>query len=263
MSDANKSRIILALDTPVEQAEKLIVQLAPHVAGFKVGFRQITAGAAPSLIRRIKENGGRTFYDGKFKDIPNTVADAVAELNNFGVWMLNGHCTGALAMMQAAATAASKGTPPPLVLGVTLLTSLSYDDLHQMGSVELRPDAGAGLSQAEKDETVRRQVGLLALLAKHAGLNGVVASPKETQEVRGLLGEEGVIVTPAIRPTGAKADDQKRVGTARQAILDGSSYLVVGRPIYEAENPISAVLALNAEVEQALAEKEKGAVATI
>lgn len=253
-----KSRIIPALDTEVERAEELIVKLAPYVAGFKVGFRQITAGHAHRLHAKIKESGGQTFLDIKYKDIPNTVADAVAELNRLGVWMFNLHCDGGLKMMQAACETAAKGNPALLALGVTLLTSLSYDDLVQMGTIPHTYDV---MTQQERDAAVRHHVSTMALLAKQAGLNGVVGSPQETAAMRWLLGPEKIIVTPAIRPTGAKADDQKRVGTARQAILDGSTYLVVGRPIYEAESPISAVLALNAEVEQALAEKEKGAVA--
>lgn len=260
------SKVLVALDVPVERAEALITQLSPHVAGFKVGFRQITAGVAPRLLAKIKEVGGRAFYDGKLKDIPNTVADAVAELSQFGVWMFNVHCDGGLEMMEVANATAEKASVPSLILGVTLLTSINYAGLVQMGIcpeiASGSPDTDATSQAAE----IQRYVGGLARLAQRAGLSGVVASPKETRFIRETTGEEFLIVTPAIRPTGAKADDQKRVGTARQAILDGSNYLVVGRPIYEAENPISAVLALNAEVEQALAEKEqlnleKGAVA--
>ena len=165
-------------------------------------------------------------------------------------------------MMGAARETAAKGNPPPLVIGVTILTSLSYDGLHQIGGgVTLCPDAGGSLSQKEKDESVRRRVELLTASARHAGLNGVVASPKETRFIREIYSDDFLIVTPAIRPTGATQDDQERVGTARQAILDGANYLVVGRPIYEAEDALAAVQNLNAEVEQALAEREKGAVA--
>lgn len=261
-NEAERKRVIVALDTPLERAKELITILAPYAAGFKVGFRHIASGGAPELIRISREHGVRLFYDGKFKDIPNTVAEAVGELNPQGIWMCNLHCDGGLAMMQAAKKKADERTANPmLVIGVTLLTSLSYDDLHQTGCIELRPDAGAGLSQAEKDDVLRRHVDILAQLAEHAGLDGVVASAKETKFIREFCGEEFLIVTPAIRPTDAKTDDQKRTGTARQAILDGSTFLVVGRPVYDQPDPVAALQTLNVEVEQALAEKEKGAVA--
>ena len=259
-------RVIVGLDTPLARAKELIPLLAPYVAGFKIGFRHIASGGASDLIRMAHERKVRSFYDGKFKDIPNTVVEAIGELNSQGIWMCNLHCDGGLGMMQAARKKADERTENPmLVIGVTLLTSLSYDDLHQTGVTECRKDAGAGLSQDEKDDIFRRHVAVLAMLARHAGLDGVVASPKETISVREWCGDDFIIVTPAIRPTGSKADDQKRIGTARQAILDGSTFLVVGRPVYGEPDPLAALQSLNAEVEKALAEKEtaeqqKGAV---
>jgi orotidine-5'-phosphate decarboxylase len=221
--------IIVALDVPTtEAALGLAEQLAPVVGAFKIGSELFTS-AGPEIVRRIRALGGPVFLDLKFHDIPNTVAKAVATAVRLDVQMLTIHTGGGLEMMRAAEQAAQSaareaGRAAPLVLGVTVLTSMN----------------GQALAETGCEADVGRQVERLAELALKAGLRGLVCSPLEVVRLRELLPQEVQLVTPGIR-TGAEApDDQKRTLTPREALRAGANWLVIGRPICAAPNPRAA-----------------------
>ena len=224
-----RNPIIVALDVPTaDQAISLAEIVAPAVGAFKIGSELFTA-AGPDIVRRIRATGADVFLDLKFHDIPNTVAKAVASAVRLDVQMLTIHTSGGPAMMKAAEEAAHKtaeacGRPAPLVLGVTVLTSM---DGPELGSVGVR-------------ETVGHQVERLASLAASSGLRGLVCSPLELAGLRALLPEEMQFVTPGIRGPGDAAGDQKRTLSAAEAIAAGASRLVIGRPIYAAADPRAA-----------------------
>jgi orotidine-5'-phosphate decarboxylase len=228
-SVAKPNPIIVALDVPTgEAALKLVEQLAPVSGGFKVGSELFTV-AGPDIVRRIRERGALVFLDLKFHDIPNTVAKAVASAVRLDVQMLTVHTGGGAEMMRAAEksaqdTAKQLGRQPPLVLGVTVLTSSNNATLAEIGS---EPDTG-------------KQVSRLAQLAVKSGLHGLVCSPLEIAALRKILPAHVQLVTPGIRTGAEKADDQKRTLTPREAIKAGVDWLVIGRPIYAAENPRAA-----------------------
>ena len=216
-----KNPIIAALDVPdAEQAIKLAEAIAPAVGAFKIG-KELFVSAGPDIVKRVRDTGASVFLDLKFHDIPNTVAKAVASAVRLDVQMLTVHTCGGTAMLKAAVKAAGDG---PLVLGVTVLTSMDENDL---------ADVGVQKSPAN-------QVLHLAQLATLAGLKGLVCSPKEIAPLREVLPPEVQLVTPGIRPAGTDSDDQKRVMTPAMAMNAGSSWLVIGRPIYAAENPRQA-----------------------
>jgi orotidine-5'-phosphate decarboxylase len=223
-------QLLVALDVgTAAEAERLADQLTDVCGGFKVGSRLFTA-EGPQLVRRLRERGARVFLDLKFHDIPNTVAEAVAEATRLGVWMMTVHTSGGSAMMRAAVQAAGDtairiGITPPLVVGVTVLTSLDAAGLNQLGVTRELPT----------------HVEALAALAQKAGVNGVVASPLELERLRRLHGPGFLIVTPGIRgPDSAVPDDQARTLSAAGALRAGASYLVVGRPIIRSINPRAA-----------------------
>jgi orotidine-5'-phosphate decarboxylase len=221
--------ILVALDVPsAEKALSLAALLAPHVGGFKIGSELFTS-AGPDIVKRIRATGAAVFLDLKFYDIPNTVAKAVASATRLDVQMLTLHCSGGAAMMRAAGqsaqeTAQALGRPAPLILGVTVLTSMDGRELTQTG---LQPDVG-------------QQVERLARLAVDSGLRGLVCSPLEIAALRRFLPPEVRLVTPGIRAGTEKSDDQKRTLNARQAIDAGATWLVIGRPIYAAPDPAAA-----------------------
>ena len=232
-------QLLVALD--VESAAKAIAladSLRGAAAGFKIGSRLFTS-EGPSIVRALVEKGDRVFLDLKFHDIPNTVAQAVAAATSLGVWMVNVHASGGRKMMEAARDAAKeaasrKGLRPPLVIAVTVLTSMNAQALSETGYIAREKDAGG----AVLDQVVR-----LARLAKEAGLDGVVASPQETATLRQTCGASFSIVTPGIRGGGATTtgkDDQERTMSAGEAIAAGASYIVVGRPIIAAPDPRAA-----------------------
>jgi orotidine-5'-phosphate decarboxylase len=228
-------RVIVALDF-AEPAEALALagRLDPSACALKVG-KELFVTAGPELVRAMIAKGFRVFLDLKFHDIPNTVGLACAAATRLGVWMLNVHAAGGAAMLAAArrsvdATAAALRSPPPLLIAVTVLTSLDDADLRATG-VE-----GGTLHQALR----------LARLTAASGLDGVVCSAREAPALRAAEGPHFKLVTPGIRPAGSAADDQSRVITPESAIASGADYLVVGRPITQAGDPVAALSAINA-----------------
>jgi len=224
------NRILVALDVPsADAALSLADTLRGAVGGFKIGSQLFTA-AGPDIVRKLVDRGDSVFLDLKFHDIPNTVAGAIQSSAQMGVWMVNVHASGGRPMMEAARKAADERRPPlrhkPLVIAVTVLTSLDAATL-----------ASVGVSASPLDQVVR-----LAELAKASGLDGVVASPQETAAIRKACGPEFLIVTPGIRggSAGAAKDDQQRTMSPAEAVAAGSSFLVVGRPITAAPDPVEA-----------------------
>jgi len=230
-----KDQILVALDVESRDAALTLAgTLRGAVGGFKIGSRLFTA-EGPSMVRALTERGDRVFLDLKFHDIPNTVATAVAAATELGVWMVNVHAGGGAAMMRAARDAAQEAAArrnarAPLVIAVTVLTSMNQDTLREIGVVI----------------EVRDQVLRLAELTKEAGLDGVVASPQETEAIRHRCGKGFTIVTPGIRGGTAAAtkNDQERTMSPAEAIAAGASYLVVGRPIIAAPDPLAAARAI-------------------
>ena len=221
--------IIAALDVPTaEQAWKLARELAPAVGAFKIGSELFTA-AGPDIIKRVRDTGTAVFLDLKLHDIPNTVAKAVASAVRLDVQMLTIHTCGGSEMMRAAEesaqqTALQSGRNAPLVLGVTVLTSHDSHTLNEIGC----------------EANIGKQVERLAQLAVQSGLRGLVCSPLEIADLRQILPEKIQLVTPGIRTGAEKADDQKRTLTPREALDAGANWLVIGRPIYAAQNPRAA-----------------------
>lgn len=232
----NNPRIIVALDyAVVEQALALANRLDPASCRLKVGKELFTRGG-PTLVETLMRRGFEIFLDLKFHDIPNTVAGACAAAADIGVWMLNVHALGGRKMMEAARASFAGARTLPRLIAVTMLTSHSEQDIAELGL----------------SGTVEQNVARLAALAQQSGMDGVVCSPLEVQVLRQLLGGEFTLVTPGIRPRGGDVGDQKRYTTPAQAIHNGSDYLVIGRPITAASDPMQALSVISAEVEVAL-----------
>ncbi|NOY14407.1 MAG: orotidine-5'-phosphate decarboxylase [Deltaproteobacteria bacterium] len=242
MKQNAKQRLIFALDVDdFAAAEQWVSQLQAKVGLFKVG-KQLFTKCGPQVVRMVQERGGEVFLDLKYHDIPNTVAKAAVEACKLGVKMFNVHALGGLEMMQQTvaevdAYCAASGTSRPIMLAVTILTSSTEETLR-----------GVGI-----DRPVTEMVPRLAKLAKDAGFDGVVASPKEVGLIRAACGEDFQIVTPGVRPSFAAMDDQKRVTTPTDAISAGATALVIGRPISAAADPLEAAAKILAEIEAALA----------
>ena len=230
-----ESRIIVALDFPdLTQALALLDQLEPRRCRVKVG-KELFTRAGPGLVETIVRRGFDVFLDLKFHDIPKTVAAACAAAADLGVWMMNLHAVGGAAMMQAAHRRLAELPEPPLLVAVTVLTSLDSADLAAIGC----PGDPA------------ERVIALARLARHAGLDGVVCSPREAAGVRAALGPDFKLVTPGVRPAGSGKADQKRTLTPGEAIAAGADYLVIGRPITAAADPMAALSAIEREIANA------------
>lgn len=233
VSEAKAPRIIVALDVADrEQALAMAGRLDPALCRLKVGKELFTA-AGPALLEGLRERGFEIFLDLKFHDIPNTVAGACRAAAELGVWMINVHALGGRRMLEAAREAvdAHKSTRP-LIAAVTVLTSMSREDMVEVG-----------LTGEPTYQVVR-----LAKLAQQSGMDGVVCSAHEAPMLRENHGPEFLLVTPGIRPAGTDAGDQRRVMTPRAALEAGSDYLVVGRPVTRAEDPMAVLQALAAEV---------------
>jgi orotidine-5'-phosphate decarboxylase len=226
---AMRNPIIAALDVPTaEKALELARQIAPAVGAFKIGKELFTA-AGPDIVKRVRDTGAAVFLDLKFHDIPNTVAKAIASAVRLDVQMLTIHTLGGSEMMRAAEasaqqTASQSGRNAPLVLGVTVLTSMDGNALSEIGC----------------ESNVGKQVERLATLAVKSGLRGLVCSPLEIVALRQILPAHIQLVTPGIRTGAEKADDQKRTLSPREAMDAGANWLVIGRPISAAENPRAA-----------------------
>jgi orotidine-5'-phosphate decarboxylase len=234
-----RERLVLALDVDdFKKAEELVGKLNNYVGVFKIGSQLFTAEGA-KVVNMINEREGKVFLDLKFHDIPNTVARAAEVAAKLGVYIFNVHTSGGYEMMKAAAEATKKislalGIRKPIILGVTLLTSINQEILEKE----------IGIKKELKEQVVH-----LAKLAKAAGLDGVVASPREIKEIRKACGEDFVILTPGIRSAGKSSDDQKRIMTPREAIKLGADFLVIGRPIRNASNPVEAAKEILREME--------------
>lgn len=245
-----RQRLMLALDTDSrEKAEEWVHRLRPQVGVFKVGLQLFTK-EGPELVRSIRARGGHVFLDVKYHDIPNTVAKACESACSLGVDFVNVHALGGKAMIKAAAQALKDAAQrmrlaKPKLLAVTILTS------HDAASVKKE----IGLRRAPEAEVKR-----LALLAKAAGADGVVCSPREIGVVRKACGPAFIIVTPGIRAAGGPKQDQRRTLTAAQAISRGADYLVIGRPITGAPDPSDAAFKLVQEIAAALAKRTKAVV---
>lgn len=238
-----KDRLIVALDvSSVEEARAIVKDLREHVGMFKIGL-ELYASAGLSLFEMMRQEGISVFFDGKFHDIPNTVAQASRNITRQGVAMFNVHATGGSAMLKAAADACreavsdNKDGKRPYLIAVTVLTSMSAETLKD---------------ELKVNEEVMSYVTSLARLSKQSGLDGVVASAREAAAIRQACGPEFLIVTPGIRPEWAAADDQKRIVTPAQAIKDGADFLVIGRPITAAPDRKAAAQKILEEMETAL-----------
>ena len=227
------SKIIVALDyADLNSALNLVDQLVPSLCKLKVGKELFTA-AGPQLIEKLTNKNFQVFLDLKFHDIPNTVAKACEVASNLGVWMLNVHASGGKSMMQAALEGVDKSRHAPYLIAVTVLTSMSQANLQEIGV----------------ENSIENQVLNLANLTQMSGLHGVVCSALETQLLKQHFPQDFLLVTPGIRPASANKDDQTRVLTPIQALKMGSNYLVIGRPITQASQPIDALIAINAEIQ--------------
>jgi orotidine-5'-phosphate decarboxylase len=223
---AIKSPLIVALDYPDgKQAEAMAAQLDPALCRVKVG-KELFTRAGPPVVTALVQRGFDVFLDLKFHDIPNTVAAAVAAAAELGVWMVNVHASGGPTMMAAARSAlAPLGAQAPLLIAVTVLTSMDAEQLAAIG-IDVPP---------------AQHVARLAQLARDNGMDGVVCSAEETALLRQQLGADFALVTPGIRPEGAARNDQNRIATPASALAAGSDYLVIGRPITRSVDPLQAL----------------------
>ena len=227
-----KDRLIVALDVAsAAEAQSLVRAIGDSAGIYKIG-KQLFTSEGPGLVRDLVGSGRKVFLDLKYHDIPNTVASAVRVAADLNVHMLTVHASGGSKMLRAAAEAAAETSSKPLVLAVTVLTSLADEDLREIG-----------ISAPTQDQVVT-----LAKLAQKAGVGGLVASPNELKALRQAIGQEMKIVTPGVRPAGSDKGDQSRIATPAEAIANGADYIVVGRPITAAQDPAAAARAILEEI---------------
>ena len=233
MSFEHSKKILIALDYDDQQtALRFVKQLSPDTCRLKVGKEMFTY-FGPAFVKELIDLGFDVFLDLKFHDIPNTVAKAVTAAAKMGVWMVNVHASGGFEMMNKAKLALEEfGDEAPLLIAVTVLTSMDEKELKRLGV----------------EKTPQEQVLYLAKLAKEAGLDGVVCSAQEAQILKAQLGKNFKLITPGIRPEGSDAGDQKRIMTPKQAIDAGSDYLVIGRPITQSDNPVKVLNDVNKSI---------------
>jgi orotidine-5'-phosphate decarboxylase len=229
------AKIIVALDYPLEAPALQLVQgLDPSLCRLKVGKELFTV-AGPQFVEKLQTRGFDVFLDLKFHDIPNTTAQACKAAASLGVWMVNVHALGGRRMMETAREALENVTDRPKLIAVTVLTSMAQEDLQ-----------GIGITA-----TPAEMVSRLAGLAKDSGLDGVVCSAQEATALRQQCGKDFCLVTPGIRPANAAANDQSRIMTPRAALAAGSSYLVIGRPITQAADPLAALKEITQDIGEA------------
>jgi len=227
-------KIIVALDYPEEStALQFVDQLDADLCRLKVGKEMFTH-LGPAFVEKIQSKGFDVFLDLKYHDIPNTVAKACEAAASLGVWMVNVHASGGRRMMEAASEALANTQNKPHLIAVTVLTSMSQEDLTELGITE----------------TPANQALKLAVLTKDSGLDGIVCSAQEAPVMRNNLGDKFVLVSPGIRPAGSQADDQRRIMTPVDALKAGSNYLVIGRPITKSDNPLSVLRTINSDISQ-------------
>ncbi len=225
-------KVVVALDYPDGQsARELVARLDPALCRLKIG-KELFVRSGPELVREFANAGYDIFLDLKFHDIPNTVAAACAAAADLGVWMVNVHAGGGRKMMEAAREAIEKSGTETLLIGVTILTSLAQEDLAEIGF------------SGTPEENVRR----LAALADASGLDGVVCSAREAAVLKSERGVDFKLVTPGIRPAGSAVGDQQRIMTPADAIRAGADYLVIGRPITQAESPVGILREIESEI---------------
>lgn len=226
----NSERLIIALDLEsLSEAERIVDLLKERISVFKIGLQLFTR-EGPRAVEMVNRKGGKVFLDLKYHDIPNTVAKAAKEAARLGVFMFSIHTLGGNEMMKmcresVVETSLKEGITKPMIIGVTILTSIDQKTLNDLGIKENLKDEARHLS----DKALR------------AGLDGVVASPEEVKLIRESCGKDFIIVTPGIRPEGTSKDDQKRTMTPKDAIREGANFLVIGRPVLMAEDPLKAV----------------------
>lgn len=229
-------RIVVPLDfSEAKSALALCDRLSPKLCRLKVGKELFTA-SGPALVEELQKQGYDIFLDLKYHDIPNTVAKACVAAADLCVWMVNVHASGGITMLSAAREAIDKSSHQPILIAVTVLTSMNQGDMASVGI----------------NRTIDEQVSHLAGLTKEAGLDGVVCSAQEASSLQQEFGKDFCLVTPGIRPASANQDDQKRIMTPAEAINAGSHYLVIGRPITQAPDPLAALEAIQAEINDSI-----------
>lgn len=237
-----KNHLIIALDTSSkDEALKLVKDLKEYAGYFKIGLELFTA-YGPEIIKAIKDTGAKVFFDGKFLDIPNTVSHAVSNMVSNKVDMLNVHMAGGTKMLEEAKKSLLETTNKlnlraPKLLGVTILTSLSSDILQN--DLKIKTE-------------INEYVLHLATLAFKNNLDGIICSPNEASSIRKATSKDFLIVTPGVRPSWASSDDQKRIATPKEAISNGASHVVIGRPVTQAKDPLDATKKILDEIEEAL-----------
>ncbi len=224
------SKIIIPLDLEYSSAISMAKNLYPTLCRLKIGSQLFTS-SGPQIITELNSLGFDIFLDLKFHDIPNTVYEAVKSAADLGIWMVNVHASGGRAMLEASKKALEGFDQPPLLIAVTVLTSLSEDSINEIGIKDLS-----------------EQVLKLAELANRCDLNGVVCASTDVKAIRNRFGKDFITVTPGIRPNDSKVNDQNRISTPSEAVKNGSDYLVIGRPITGSENPTKALEEINKEI---------------